>query len=89
MKEGVDRLHAKEVVVMGEQREYLSRVGSHSHRPQPRLLHHLLHIGVRARQTVGYAVELREDTEFHLLCGLVGEGHGEDVSVVLGVADEE
>ena len=49
LKEGVDRLHAKEVVVMGEQRECLSRVGSHSHRSQPRLLHHLLHIGVRPR----------------------------------------
>ena len=38
---------------------------------------------------MGNAIELAQDALLHLGCGLVGKGHGEDVTIVVGMLNEQ
>ena len=56
---------------------------------QSRALTDHLQVGLRVGEALPDTIQLTEDTFLHLLSGLVGEGHCEDMTVTLRVLHQQ
>ena len=88
LEERVDGHHAKMVVMVYEERERLSGSLCHDGGCEAEILAYLRGVVGRVGKLLPHAVELCQDTTLHLVCGLVCEGHGENVAVAHRVVDE-
>ncbi len=68
---------------MQDARAHLAGTAAHRRGVEPQLAAEILQIAALSPR--GERVDLLEYAPLHLLGGLVGEGHGEDVAVALGV----
>ena len=85
LEEGVDRQHREARVVVQDFRTHLGGAFAHRTLVERQLAAEVFQIGACASR--GQTVDLLQDARFHLLGGLVGEGHGEDVAVNAGLFD--
>ena len=85
LEEGVDRQHRETRVVVQDFRTHLGGAFAHRTLVERQLAAEVCQIG--ACGAGGQAVNLLQDTRFHLLGGLVREGHGKDMAVETGLAD--
>ena len=89
LEEGVDGHHAKLTIVVHHEGQGLrGLLGSRLSR-DVQVVDDLFEIALRVVQSVGDAVELREDALLHLLGGLVGESHGQDGLILLWVEHQQ
>ena len=85
LEEGVDRQHREARIVVQDLRPHLPGASAHRGGIERQFAAEVVEVG--ARLSRGQQVDLLEDARFHLLGGLVGEGHGEDVAVNAGLFD--
>ena len=85
LEEGVDRQHREARIVVQDLRPHLPGASAHRGGIERQFAAEVVEVG--ARLSRGQQVYLLEDARFHLLGGLVGEGHGEDVAVNAGLFD--
>ena len=85
MEEGVDRQRREARVVVQDFRTHLGGAFAHRTLVERQLAAEVFQIGACASR--GQTVDLLQDARFHLLGGLVREGHGEDVAVNAGLFD--
>ena len=85
LEEGVDREHREARIVVEYLRAHLGGAFAHRTFVERQLAAEVFQIGARGSGRQG--VNLFQDARFHLLGGLVGEGHGEDMPVKTGLAD--
>ena len=85
LEEGVDRQHREARVVVQDFRTHLGGAFAHRTLVERQLAAEVFQIGACASR--GQTVDLLQDARFHLLGGLVREGHGEDVAVEARLVD--
>ena len=85
LEKGVDREDREARVVVQDLRAHRARPLPHGVGVEAQLLAQPAEVGVRSAR--GELVDLAEDARLHLLGGLVGEGHRQDVPVQVGLFD--
>ena len=88
LEELVDGRHGEGRIVVEDGREHRPRLRLHRTRGREDVRDEVDEVR-RAGRVRGERVELLEDTALHLVCGFVGEGHGEDMPVGVGPVRRE
>ena len=86
LEKGVDRQYGEARVVVENLRADLGRPPADAPLVELQFAAQLREVGARGSR--GEGVDLLQDARLHLLGGLVGKGHGQDVAVEMGLVDD-